>query len=80
MSSSERHAEVNRAYWTGLAPQYAEHAAQAIRLLRANGFEVLDLIELQAPADAEDAQVSYVGLEWGRRWPAEAIWKARTAG
>ena len=49
-----------------------------IRLLRVNGFEVEDLIEIQAPADAEThAHYDYVTAEWGRRWPAEEIWKAR---
>ena len=49
-----------------------------IRLLRANCFEIEDLIELQAPADAE-AHPYYdaVPVEWARRWPAEEIWKAR---
>ena len=47
-----------------------------IRLLRANGFEIADLIEIQAP---EGATTSYpfVTSEWARRWPSEEIWKAR---
>jgi SAM-dependent methyltransferase len=49
-----------------------------IRLLRANGFEVLDLLELQAPQDAADHPVyDFVTADWGRRWPAEEIWVAR---
>jgi SAM-dependent methyltransferase len=49
-----------------------------IRLLRANGFEILDLIELQAPADAETHQrYDYVSADWARKWPAEEIWRAR---
>ena len=49
-----------------------------IRLLRENGFEILDLIEVQAPADAETHQrYDYVSAEWARRWPAEEIWRAR---
>ena len=49
-----------------------------IRLLRENGFEVEALIELQAPADAEDHPAyDYVTADWGRKWPAEEIWKAR---
>jgi SAM-dependent methyltransferase len=49
-----------------------------IRLLRANGFEVVDLVELQAPADAADHPVyDFVTADWGRRWPAEEIWVAR---
>ena len=49
---------------------------ETIRLLRANGFELEDLIELRAP---EGATSSYdlVPAKWARRWPAENIWKAR---
>lgn len=49
-----------------------------IRLLRASGFEVEDLVEIQAPPDAETHSVyDYVSAGWGRRWPAEEIWVAR---
>lgn len=49
-----------------------------IRLLRANGFELLDLVEVQAPPDAQMHPVyDYVTADWGRRWPAEEIWVAR---
>jgi SAM-dependent methyltransferase len=49
-----------------------------IRLLRSNGFEVEDLIEIQAPEDAKTHEhYDFVTAEWGRRWPAEEIWKAR---
>jgi SAM-dependent methyltransferase len=49
-----------------------------IRLLRANGFDILDLIEVQAPSDAVDhPYYDFVSAAWARRWPAEEIWKAR---
>jgi SAM-dependent methyltransferase len=49
-----------------------------IRLLRVSGFEIEDLLELQAPPDAEThAYYDFVGADWARRWPAEEIWKAR---
>ena len=49
-----------------------------IRLLRANGFELLDLVEIQAPPDAQTHEFyDYVTADWARRWPAEEIWKAR---
>jgi SAM-dependent methyltransferase len=52
-----------------------------IRLLRANGFELLDLIELQAPPAAVDhSYYEFVPVEWARKWPAEEIWKARKRG
>jgi SAM-dependent methyltransferase len=47
-----------------------------IRLLRANDFEVVDLIEIRPPVDATTT-FGMVPLEWARRWPAETIWKAR---
>lgn len=49
-----------------------------IRLLRANGFEVLALHELRAPADAEThGYYDYVTAEWAKRWPCEDVWVAR---
>jgi hypothetical protein len=49
-----------------------------LRLLRRHGFEVLDLIELQAAPDARTRpEYSYVPLEWARRWPCEEIWVAQ---
>lgn len=47
-----------------------------IRLLRANGFEVEDLIEVQAPEGAT-TRYPQVTPGWARRWPSEEIWKAR---
>jgi SAM-dependent methyltransferase len=48
-----------------------------IRMLRANGFEILDLVELEPPADAVDhPYYDWVKLDWARRWPAEEIWVA----
>jgi len=49
-----------------------------IRLLRANGLEVEDLIELQAPPNAERHRYDALpGPEWARSWPSEEIWRAR---
>ena len=48
---------------------------EMLRLLRASGFEVLDLIELYAPEGADDLR--YINAAWGRRWPIEEIWRAR---
>jgi hypothetical protein len=50
-----------------------------IRLFRANGFEVLDLIELQAPEGATTDH-PYVTPAWARRWPSEEIWRVRKRG
>lgn len=50
-----------------------------IRLLRANDFEVEDLIEIQAPEGAT-TRADYISPDWARRWPSEEIWKARKRG
>ena len=47
-----------------------------IRLLRDSGFEVVDLIELQAPLDAT-TNYDFVDAAWAHRWPSEEIWRAR---
>jgi SAM-dependent methyltransferase len=46
-----------------------------IRLLRANGFEIEDLVEIQAPKGAASAY-ELVPSEWAHRWPSEEIWVA----
>ncbi len=46
-----------------------------IRLLRANGFEVEDLVEIQAPEDAAST-VPWMSVEWARQWPSEEAWRA----
>jgi SAM-dependent methyltransferase len=52
-----------------------------IRMLRANGFVILDLVEIEPPVDAADhPYYDYVKLDWARRWPAEEIWVAEKAG
>jgi len=64
--------------WPEEGVEYQLAHGDWIRLLRANGFEILDLIEIQAPANAETHQrYDYVSAEWARQWPAEEIWRAR---
>ena len=49
-----------------------------IRLLRANDFDIEDLIELRPSDDADaDHDYDFVTLDWARRWPAEEVWRAR---
>jgi SAM-dependent methyltransferase len=50
-----------------------------IRLLRASGFEIEDLMELCPAADAS-TRYPFVTLEWARRWPCEEVWKVRKRG
>jgi SAM-dependent methyltransferase len=67
-----------RLEWPGEGVEFHLGHGEWIRLLRASGFEVQDLVEIQAPPDAETHPVyDYVTGEWGRRWPAEEIWVAR---
>ena len=46
-----------------------------IRLLRDNGFDVDDLVEIEAP-EAAHSLWPYVTLDWARRWPSEEVWRA----
>jgi SAM-dependent methyltransferase len=49
-----------------------------IRLLRDNSFEILNLLEIQAPPDAQDAPpYDFVPAEWAQQWPSEEIWVAQ---
>ncbi len=47
-----------------------------IRLLKANSFEIENLIELQPPEGAE-TRYPFVKSDWARRWPSEEVWVAR---
>ena len=47
-----------------------------IRLFRANGLAVEDLVEIRPPEDSPD-EVSGRPKGWARQWPAEHFWKAR---
>jgi SAM-dependent methyltransferase len=48
-----------------------------IRLFRANGFVIEDLLEPRPPDDATSTYRDAATLEWSRRWPAESIWRLR---
>ena len=50
-----------------------------IRLLRRHGFEILDLVELQAQPDAT-SPYGFVEGWWANRWPCEEVWRARKSG
>ena len=50
-----------------------------IRLLHEHGFEVDDLVEIQAP-EGSRSDWPYVPLDWARRWPSEEVWKATRRG
>jgi SAM-dependent methyltransferase len=71
---------MNRFDWPDDDPGVEFHlsAGDLIRLLRANGFDIVDLVELYASDASKDhTEYSYVPAEWARRWPSEEIWRAR---
>jgi SAM-dependent methyltransferase len=69
---------MHRFEWTGDdAVDFHLGYGDWIRVLRGNGFEVEDLVEVQAPAGAPPTRVNLATPEWGHRWPSEEIWKAR---
>ena len=69
---------MHRFEWPQGGVEYHISHGSWIALLREYGFEVEALHEVQAPADAvTHPQYGYVTADWGRRWPAEEIWRAR---
>ena len=69
---------MHRFEWPTAASSSTSPHGEWIDLLRANGFEIERLIEIQAPADAETHHYyAYVTAEWARKWPCEEIWAAR---
>jgi hypothetical protein len=68
---------LTRLHW-GNHVQFILPHGEMLRLLRACGFVVEDLMEIQAPQHARD--YAEVSADWARRWPSEEIWKARLAG
>jgi SAM-dependent methyltransferase len=47
-----------------------------VRLLRATGFVLENLVEVRPQPEATP-RFEFVSLEWARRWPSEEIWVAR---
>jgi SAM-dependent methyltransferase len=68
---------MRRFEWDGGVEFHLAHG-DWIALLRSAEFEVEQLVELQAPAEAADhPYYDFVPADWARRWPAEEIWVAR---
>jgi len=68
---------MKRFEWDGGVEFHLAHG-DWIRLLRSNGLDVEDLLELQAPPEAANhPYYDFVPADWARRWPAEEIWVAR---
>ncbi|GAC1616409.1 MAG: hypothetical protein NVS9B1_26110 [Candidatus Dormibacteraceae bacterium] len=71
---------MHRVEWSDSDPGVEFHpgAGDMLRILRSAGFELLDLVELYAPAGASDhSYYADMTAEWAARWPAEEIWRAR---
>ena len=70
---------MHRVRWPGdSGTEYNLPHGEWIRLLRANGFEVHDLIEVQVPETARTHEYyGDISAEWGRQWPPEEIWVAQ---
>ena len=51
-----------------------------IRLLRASGFEIERLLEIQAPAGATTRWTTIATPEWAHQWPSEEAWVVRKRG
>ncbi|HEX9415691.1 MAG TPA: methyltransferase domain-containing protein [Gaiellaceae bacterium] len=73
--------DLYRLEWTDVddaGVEFHPGTADLLRILRANGFELIDLRELFAPADAVDHEYyDDPPADWAKRWPAEEIWYLR---
>ena len=68
---------LHRLEWSGdESMEFALPFGEWLRLFRATGFDVLDLIELRPPAGAT-TRYPHVTSTWARRWPSEEIWRLR---
>jgi SAM-dependent methyltransferase len=67
---------MHRIDWPDGSVQFHLGYGDWIRLLRANGFEVEDMVELRPAADATTSY-PWMTTEWARKWPCEEVWKAR---
>jgi SAM-dependent methyltransferase len=73
---------MRRFEWPGSGGvEYQLPHGEWICVLRSSGFEIEQLLELQAPEDADrHPYYSDFDPEWARQWPAEEIWVARKRG
>jgi SAM-dependent methyltransferase len=71
---------LHRLAWPEGGVEFHLGHGELIRLLRAAGFEIEDMIEVYAPDDAKPTSFGYAPVEWSRQWPVEEIWKARRVG
>jgi ubiquinone/menaquinone biosynthesis C-methylase UbiE len=62
---------------TGPFVEWRTTYGEWIRVFRASGFLIDDLIELRPPADAQTTYTDYAPLDWARDFPGEHVWKVR---
>lgn len=74
------YAELGRMKYVDGTADWTLAPGEWIRVFRASGFEVEDLVELVAAPDAVTTYDEFVPTKWARSWPAEWIWKARLSG
>jgi len=68
---------MNRIEWTANEPEeFHLPTGPMIRLLRDSGFEIENLIEIQAPEGME-VRYEFITSDWAHRWPSEEIWCVR---
>jgi SAM-dependent methyltransferase len=68
---------MHRFQWTGTdSVEFHIGHGDMIRLLRCNGLEICDLIEIQPPPGSATRH-PLASLEWARQWPCEEVWKTR---
>lgn len=51
-----------------------------VKVLRASGFDILDLAELYASEHTTEHVYYPFNVDWARKWPWEEIWRARKRG
>jgi SAM-dependent methyltransferase len=74
------HFDLHRLEWSDDgAVNFSLGIGRLIRLFRTTGFEVLDCVEVQAPAGAP-RRFPHVTPAWAHRWPSEEIWRVRKVG
>lgn len=70
---------LHRLSWPDGSTEFHLGTGDWIRLFHANGFEIDDFVEIQAPEGAI-TKYDFVTAEWARHWPAEEAWKVRKKG
>ena len=69
--------DLHRVEWQGEeSVEFRLNHGDMISLLRANDFQIEQLIEVRPP-EGSTTRYPNVTLEWARQWPGEEIWRAR---